>query len=93
VNFLKNLTGLFSPSTPTDNAYWLAVKCTRCDEQLEARVNLSNDLSLADDGSYFCRKVLVGSRGCYQSIEVELTFNTQRQLLNRHITGGQFVEG
>lgn len=92
MNLRKVLSKLFTPSSPSDNAYWLAVKCHRCGEIVQARINLSNDLSLDDEGNYFCRKVLVGSHGCYQPIEVELKFNAQRQLLNRHITGGQFVE-
>ena len=93
MNLLKKLTHLFVPKQPGEHAYWFLVKCNRCDEIIEARVNLGNDLSLNDDGNYFCRKVLIGSKQCYQPIEVALTFNLQRELLDKQIVGGQFVEG
>jgi hypothetical protein len=40
---------------------------------------------------YFSRKVLIGSRGCFEPIEVKLTFDPQRRLISREITGGQFT--
>ncbi len=77
---------------------WVAVKCNRCGEVTRARINLRNDLSLEYDeasGSptYFCRKVLMGEGGrCFQRMEVELTFDANRNVVNRDVSGGQFVE-
>ena len=76
---------------------WIEVSCGRCGEAVRARVNLNNDLSLLDKGvheraQYFCRKVLVGQSGCYQRIEVELYFDTQRNLVEKKVLGGQFTE-
>jgi len=71
-------------------------RCDRCGETLTTRVDRSNDLSV-DYGekprkdTYFCRKVLVGSGPCYQKIEVELTFDHNRKLLERDISGGSFI--
>jgi len=97
MSFFKRLSNLFSSSTSADaNAYWLAVKCNRCGEVIRARVNLNNDLSLDYDQSgratYFCRKTLIGEGHCFQRVEVELTFDANRRLVDRQITGGQFVD-
>jgi hypothetical protein len=81
-------------STPTD-FYAFKVKCSRCGEVIEGRVNLSNDLSLEFEGNrniYFGRKVLMGSGRCFQQIEVELKFDPARKLLERSAGGGEFVE-
>jgi hypothetical protein len=34
---------------------------------------------------------LVGNNRCFQQIEVELKFNSSRQILEQQVTGGQFV--
>lgn len=68
------------------------VKCNRCSETLEGRVDLDNDLSLNDSGDgYFVRKGLMGSNLCFQQIEVELTFDSSRQLIEKSISGGEFT--
>jgi hypothetical protein len=41
--------------------------------------------------TYFCRKTLIGSERCFQPIEVELTFDAQRNLIDKQIQGGQFI--
>ena len=74
---------------------WLRVRCDRCGEIIESRVNLYNDLSAEHDGSeitHRLRKVLIGSGHCYQQVEVEMTFDAQRRVLTRQIRGGTFVE-
>jgi hypothetical protein len=97
MNFLKKLLGSFSGSAQTDrDAYWIAVRCNRCGEVIRARVDLRNDLSAEyEQGggmSYFCRKVLMGQGNCFQRVEVELIFSSDYTLVNREITGGQYVE-
>jgi len=100
VNFLKRLFGLgASPAQKRDaNSYLLTVRCNRCGEVIQTRINLDDDLSIdyAEDGSttgYFCRKVLMGTQSCFRPIEVRLTFDVQRRLTDRQISGGDFVEG
>lgn len=98
MGFFQKLSRLFfPPSASKDYSYWVTVKCKRCGEQIRARVDLRNDLSTeygADGGilSYYCRKVLVGEKLCFQQIEVELTFDSNRQLVSREIKGGEFVD-
>lgn len=76
--------------------YWVAVRCDTCGEEIRSRVNLNNDLSIVygdnNESSYVCRKLLVGSQGCYERIEINLTFDSKRRLVDRNIVGGTFVE-
>lgn len=96
MDLFKKLTNLFSSSGKTDpDAYWIVTRCNRCGEVIRTRVSLSNDLSVeyeGDETSYFCRKVLMGEGRCFQRVEVELTFDANRRLVNREISGGQFVD-
>ena len=89
------LKKLFSVPTTQTDFYSFAVKCNRCGEVVEGRINLSNDLSLDYEGNrnvYFGRKVLMGSSHCFQQLEVELKFSPARKLLDRQVSGGEFVE-
>ena len=96
MSFLKKLTGFLASRSGAPTG-WVVVKCNRCGEVIRARVNLYNDLSMDydEDGkaTYFCRKVLIGEQHCFQRIEVRLTYDANRKLLSREITGGEFVEG
>jgi len=98
MNLIKKLTTLFAAAAQGGgNTYAVAVRCNRCGEVIRAQVNLSNDLSVEyDQGgkvtSYFCRKLLMGRQRCFQQIEVTLTFDAQRKLIDRKATNGQFVE-
>jgi hypothetical protein len=102
MSFFKKIASLFSPpassakpASQDASACWVAVRCNRCGETLRARVDLQHDLSIEYGESattYFCRKVLIGEGHCFQRVEVELTFDSDRRLINREISGGQFVE-
>ena len=95
MGFFKKLTSAFaSPAKPADLSYWYTVRCKRCGEEIKARIDMRNDLSIdydANDGSYYCRKVIIGDGYCFQQIEVQMRFNSKRQLVDRQITGGEFV--
>ena len=97
MGFFKKLTSVFSssPQKPADLSYWYTVRCKRCGEEIKARIDLRNDLTIdydAGDGSYYCRKVIIGGGYCFQQIEVQMRFNTKRLLIDRQIEGGQFVD-
>ncbi len=100
MDLLKRVLSFFSSPAATDaSCHWITVRCRRCNEIIRARVDLRNDLSAeyGDGGqgggvTYFCRKTLMGEGHCFQRIEVELTFDSQHQLVNREISGGQFVD-
>jgi hypothetical protein len=91
MGFFKKLLGGGTPSSSSD-FYAFNVRCDRCGETIEGRINLSNDLSMDDEGGYHVRKVLMGSNLCFQQIEVELKFDASRQLLEKQVNGGKFVD-
>jgi len=92
MSFLKNL---FSGATakPEKKYYTFHVKCNRCGEIIEGRVDLDDDLSLNDEGNgYLARKGLMGGNRCFQQIEVELRFTSTRDMIEQEIKGGAFVK-
>ena len=93
MNFLKKL---FAPREPYKKEYFtLNVKCKRCGETVTGRVDLDNDLSIEyEDGGdvFYARKVLMGENKCFQRIEVNLKFNAERQIIEKDIIGGDFIE-
>jgi hypothetical protein len=96
MSLLKKLGSLFSSPSSDSRSLWLYVKCDKCGEILKGRVDLHNDLSAnyGESGggtSYFCRKVFIGSNRCYRPIEVELTFDKNRRVMNEDIKGGELV--
>lgn len=93
MGFLKKLFG-GAGATPEKRYYTFNVKCNRCGEVIEGRVDLDNDLSLDYEGDstvYFVRKGLVGNNRCFQQIEVEMKFTPARTLIEQEVTGGQFI--
>ena len=93
MKFLQKLFG-GSPASSQKRDYIFSVKCLRCGEIIEGRVDLNNDLSVeyeTDGDVYYARKTLMGENRCFQRMEVELKFTPSRELLERHITGGEFV--
>jgi hypothetical protein len=93
MNLLQKLFG-GSSASPQKHDYTFSVKCLRCGEIIQGRVNLDNDLSVEyEEGgdAYYARKVLMGENKCFQRVEVELKFTSSRELLEQHITGGVFI--
>ena len=91
------LRKLFSgtPAKPDKNYYIFHVKCNRCGEIIEGRIDLDNDLSVEyeeDQEVFHVRKGLIGTNRCFQQIEVELKFNSSRELMEKDAQGGTFVE-
>lgn len=93
MNFLQKLFGS-SPAKPDKKYYTFSVKCKRCGEIIEGRVDLNNDLSVEyEEGGdiYHARKLLMGENRCFQRIEIELKFTANRELIKKKITGGEFI--
>ncbi len=97
MSFLKKIASALSPkSTDEGDVLWVYARCDKCGEMLKTRLNLRHDLTpnysaggrVAD---YVVRKVLIGSQRCFEPIEVTLTFDPQRRVTSREITGGQFI--
>jgi hypothetical protein len=99
MSFLKSLGKIFSaPPSKTERALYLYVQCDKCGEKLRARVDMWNEISPEFDGksekavSYHCRKVLVGEKRCYQSIELILEFDKNHRLIEKQIHGGKYID-
>lgn len=93
MNLLQKLFSS-SPASSQKHDYTFSVKCLRCGEIIQGRVNLDNDLSIEyEEGGdvYYSRKILMGENKCFQRMEVELKFTSRRELLEQHITGGVFT--
>ena len=76
--------------------YYVKVLCNQCGETLEVRVNLNNDLSAEFDESgdatgFTCRKILRGNGRCSQSVEVLLSFDTCRKLVDAKLQSGRIA--
>lgn len=92
MGFLDSIKSIFAGSGGDADALWIYARCKRCGEVVKTRIDLSNSLSLADEGSYVARKTLIGgSQLCFQRIEVTLHFNENRQLVDREIAFGDFI--
>lgn len=93
MNFLKKLFG--GPAKPEKRYYTFTVKCRRCGELIEGRVDLDNDPSAEYETGgdvYYARKVLIGDNRCFQRVETIFKFTADRKLIEREIVGGEFVE-
>jgi hypothetical protein len=98
MSFLQRLRQTFSGGSNEASSsafYDVQVRCRRCGEILSAHVSLANDLSMDyESGTYYVRKLLVGdgANRCFERIELQLTFDADRQLLHREAIGGTFVD-
>jgi hypothetical protein len=93
MNFLKKILG-GSTARSARHEYTFSVKCSRCGEVIEGHVDLNNDLSGEYSGGgdiYHARKILIGENHCFQRMEVELKFSSARELIERQVTGGEFI--
>jgi hypothetical protein len=95
MGFLDGLRKAFSGGTAAPSASWTYARCRRCGEPLKARIDMRNELSLADDGENFIvRKGLVGTgrKRCFQTVEVTLTFGSDRRTLREQSAeGGEII--
>ncbi|MBC7878119.1 MAG: hypothetical protein H7Y59_13195 [Anaerolineales bacterium] len=93
MSFFKRFFGGAS-SKPEKRYYTFSVKCKRCGEVIEGRVDLDNDLSVEYESGrdvYIGRKVLMGDNKCFQRMEVDFKFTYNRELIEQEVKGGEFV--
>jgi hypothetical protein len=95
---MRWLKRFFSPRTrqERDAALWIYVRCRRCGEAIRVRADRRYDLvsALLDPGesgpAYTLHKDIVGGR-CFQRIAVDLAFDSRLQIIDRRITGGEWL--
>ena len=93
MGFFKRFFGGAS-AKPEKRYHTFSVKCLRCGEIIEGRVDLDNDLSVEYESSgdvYIAHKMLMGANRCFQRIEVDLKFTYNRELIEQEVKGGEFV--
>ena len=99
MGFLDSLRKAFGgggrPSGGSSRTYAIYAKCRRCGEPLQGRVDMMNEPSLAEDGeAWVVRKGLMGTgaRRCFQTVEVTLTFDPQKQnVIDSEAIGGELI--
>lgn len=97
MGLLKQIASLFGGGEEKEgNIHREYVRCSRCGETIAVRVNLESELSPqyeSTEGAYYVRKGVFGSgkTRCFQMIEVELYFDTERNLVSRYVSGGEFI--
>lgn len=92
----KRLASFFNTGSDSGRELQIAVLCERCGEEISTRIDLNNDLSVEyGEGSaqdtFICRKTMMGSKRCFNRVEIELTFDAHRRLIERKIRGGEFA--
>lgn len=98
MSLLKKLVSLLAPPAAANvNVLTFHVRCDRCGEILPCRINLANDLSIQygkseTDVTYVCRKVVIGDQHCFQKIEIELTFDSRRKVIEQKVIGGKSID-
>ena len=92
MGFLDSFKSLFSGGEGQDKTgYYVYVRCDRCGEAIKTRIDMRNDLSHLEEGGFVVNKTLVGSQRCFERIEVKLTFDGNRKLIEREIKRGEFI--
>lgn len=94
MQFLRSLFGAGPrPARQTgdpDGLYYF-VRPDGCEEVVRVRINRNNDLSLTEDGTgYLVHKHVRGVK-CRQGVELDLYYNSKRQLINAEVSGGALV--
>jgi len=92
MNFLKNLFGGGGKSGQSDRrGFYIYVRPKRCDEIVEVRIDLMNELSLTDDNSgYFVRKIVHATR-CPFPAEIYLYFDKTRRAVEIKVSDGEIL--
>ncbi len=92
MQLLKNIFSAFSNPDSGQTDCWIYVQTHRSKQVLATRINLSNDISLQDDDTYYCRKMLTGKQGrIFEQIEVQLWFAQNKTLVDQKVTGAKFI--
>jgi len=91
MNFLKSLFAGGNNNTDK-RGYYIYIKMAHCDEIVEVRIDLYNELSQRDDDDgYWIRKVAQATR-CPFPAEATLWFDKKRNLVTSEVVKGELVE-
>lgn len=95
MGFFSKLRAAFTGKAPAGNDRYLALYVLdhRCHEPICGQVDLLNELSLAEEGGYYVRKVLhtAGKHRCFSQVEVQLWFDGKKQIARHEVQGGRWL--
>ena len=82
-------------SQPSSDGFFLDVRCRECNDKFHLFIHKSWELSqnFEEDGSvtYFLKKKIYGV-GCPNQIQVEMKFDSNKNLISKQIENGEFIE-
>ena len=90
MGFFRRLFGGGAPS-PKERFITYYVRPKRCAEIVPVRIDRNNDLSKAEDGSYFVRKLARGER-CPFPAELTVSFDSSRREAQVTVQDGERVD-
>ena len=80
---------------PSSDGFFLDVRCRECNDKFHLFIHKSWELSqnFEEDGSvtYFLKKKIYGV-GCPNQIQVEMKFDSDKNLISQQIENGEFIE-
>jgi len=82
-------------SQTSSDGFFLNVRCSECDDKFHLFIHKSWELSqnFEEDGSvtYFLKKKIFGV-GCPNQIYVDMTFDSNKNLISKQIENGEFLD-
>jgi hypothetical protein len=94
--FKRLLLFAYRSPQPGTSALWLYVRCSRCGEAIQVRIDRRYDLASEwrDPGepgpAYTMHKEIVGE-ACFQRISVDVGFDAAFKIVEQRIRGGVFL--
>jgi len=95
MGFFSRIMAAFTGKAPSgsDRYMPLYVIDHRCHEPISGQVDMLNELSLAEEGGYYVRKVLhtAGKSRCFGQVEVQLWLDGKKQVTRHEVQGGRWL--
>ena len=86
MGFLKKLFG--GGSQPSDSGIYVYIKLDRSGEIVRLRLTVGYEISRDDEGTYFTRKLVMGSRS-FEKADATIYFDDQYNVSGADIDGGE----
>jgi hypothetical protein len=95
MGFFSKLMAAFTGKAPSGSDRYLPIYVLdhRCREAISGQVDMLNELSLAEEGGYYVRKVLhtSGKSRCFGQVEVELWLDGKKHVTRHEVQGGRWL--
>ena len=95
MGFFSKIIAAFTGKAPSGSDRYLPLYVIdhRCHEPISGQVDMLNELSLAEEGGYYVRKVLhtSGKSRCFGQVEVQLWLDSKKQITRHEVQGGRWL--